>query len=287
MKNLTCVVTIILTINLVAAQDEDSTPALTKEEKSQRRLDFLNQTIQKFSVRQQTVPETIARPPEVAAVRWINPQSGSRDGILSIFNAGGRPVCMAQLGIYSGGNAIHEFHVTSDQPFSLLRDDEVMWESAVPTLKFQKLSESPEPRPNPLQRTVQMRRLAAEFEVWDDHGWTRTVRQKLRLLPRPIYRYTDMNKGVIDGAVFSFALSNDPEAVLILEAVKDNDMTHWQYAFSPVTIYALEAHRNGSIAWSASERRVFNTGHLGQFVGDYRSEADDPDLKPLLPTGDQ
>lgn len=123
----------------------------------------------------------------------------------------------------------------------------------------------------------------AEFEVWDDHGWTRTVRQKLRLLRQPIHRYSDSSKGVVDGAVFSFALANDPEALLILEAIEDEDGIKWQYAFSPVTIYALEAHRNNQLAWSVEERRVFNRGYQGQYVGDYQMPSNAPDLKRLLP----
>lgn len=193
---------------------------LTEAEKSAQRLKFLNEAIQEFHILQSTTPPIIAKPPAIPAVRWINPQSGSRDGILSIFHAGGRPVCMAQLGIYSGGNAIHEFHVTSDSPFQLVQDDTVLWKSLAATIEFDVIAMSDAPRQSAVQRTVQMRRIAAEFEVWDDHGWSKTVRQKLRLLRQPIYRYSDAAKGVVDGAVFSFALANDPEAVLILEAKK-------------------------------------------------------------------
>ena len=36
---------------------------------------------------------------------------------------------------------------------------------------------------------------------------------------------------LIDGAVFAFVQGTDPEAVLLIEAVRRDDRTVWQYAF--------------------------------------------------------
>jgi hypothetical protein len=56
------------------------------------------------------------------------------------------------------------------------------------------------------------------------------------LLPQPVYRYADQSKGIIDGAVFSFAPFNDPEAVLALDAIQSGNATSWQFTFPPVRI---------------------------------------------------
>jgi hypothetical protein len=249
------------------------------------RLAFLKKAVARFSVHQTGDGQAIAKPLAEPAIRWVNPLSNSRDGILSVFAAGGRPVGMAQLAIYHAGNAIHEFHITSDQPFELRRDDTVLWKSKSPTLSFDQLQGVRSPLESESQRLTQMRRIAAEFQVWDDHGWEKTVRQELRLLTQPVYRYSDSGRNVVDGAVFVFALANDPEAVLILEASETDGNRFWQYAFSPVTIYAVEAHRNGGVVWAAKERRVFNKGYITQYVGDYQMATDDPALLPIMPSG--
>ncbi len=180
---------------------------------------------------------------------------------------------------------IHEFHVTSDQPFELLRDDHVMWKSEISTIEFSELEGSSPPSDKKVARTTQMRNIAREFKLWDDHGWKETVRQPLRLMPQPVFRYTDESKNVTDGAVFVYAISNDPEAVLMLEACSKGDKTWWQYAFAPVTIYALEAKRNDEVIWTSPERRVFGRGFESQFVGPYQFASDDAPLKGLLPSG--
>jgi hypothetical protein len=96
-------------------------------------------------------------------------------------------------------------------------------------------------------------------------------REELRLLPRPIYRYDlDAAKAahheLIDGAAFAFAQGTDPEAVLLIEAVRRGDLTTWQYAFGRSTGYTLEAKLGPSVVWNAPVMPTWNDPKLNGVV---------------------
>ena len=270
--------------NHAVGQDDD--PELTEEQKSEARMTFMQEAVARFDMQLPAPDSVTAKGVEKPLLRWVNPHSSSRDGILTAFVADGRPAGMAQLAIYKGGNAVTEFHFTSESPFTFRRDGAQVWKSDKPTISFAKLTDARAPTDTGVRRLIQMRQIAGEFEVWDDHGWTKTVRQQLRLLPQPVYRYEDKSLNVVDGAVFVFALANDPEAVVLVEACEKDGSHWWQYACSPVSIYALEAKRKDEVVWTAPERRVFGRGYMTQYVGPYSMAPGDPDLKSILPKSD-
>ena len=88
----------------------------------------------------------------------------------------------------------------------------------------------------------------------------RAAREELRLLPKPIYRYElDAAKAahpeLVDGAVFAFVQGTDPEAVLLIEAIRRGDGIGWQYAFGRATSYFVEVRVGSSVVWNASTYR--------------------------------
>ncbi|MBI3463409.1 MAG: hypothetical protein HY000_10170 [Planctomycetes bacterium] len=58
--------------------------------------------------------------------------------------------------------------------------------------------------------------------------------EQLRLLTQPLYRFAADASGVIDGALFAYVVSNDPELLLLLEAVRDRatGITGWQFSLA-------------------------------------------------------
>ena len=53
---------------------------------------------------------------------------------------------------------------------------------------------------------------------------------ELRLLTQPLYRYQDETAGILHGALFAFVEANDPEVLLLLEAVGSNvKEPQWRY----------------------------------------------------------
>jgi hypothetical protein len=87
-------------------------------------------------------------------------------------------------------------------------------------------------------------------------GWNadNSDRQELRMMPQWLYRYGREGTACLDGAVYSFAMGTDPEAVLLLEAFKSNeDAYQWQFAFVRQTSGALEGRWKKNVVWTAEK----------------------------------
>ena len=94
-----------------------------------------------------------------------------------------------------------------------------------------------------------MRRLANGFraislETNDEY------QRRLRLLNQPVFRYESPSAKVIDGALFAFVMGTDPEAILVLEAVKHESGTRWRYAVARFTHQPLEVRRGQEAVWT-------------------------------------
>ena len=50
--------------------------------------------------------------------------------------------------------------------------------------------------------------------------------------------------------MFAFVQGTDPEAVLMVEAVRKGDRTSWQYAFARATGYSVQAKLGPSVVWT-------------------------------------
>jgi hypothetical protein len=263
---------------------QENIDAVSDAPKSAERFKFLQTAIQRFSVRVMDGDDKVPAPLIVEPLlRYQNPLTSSKDGILVAFSRGGRPDVLATLVLSGEKAAVHEFYAIGNQQVEVLRDERVLWQSPLLEHKFQDLDEVQPPAETATLRAIQMRKLAEEFEVIDDHGWKVKTRQPLRLLRQPVHRYSDANAGIIDGAVFAFVLGTDPEAELLLEAYQGDAGPRWRFAFSPQTIYALQSLRHDSVVWQVPERRVFCNSTAEQYVCPYQFAPDDVPLAGMLP----
>ena len=252
-------------------------------DKAAKRFEFMITAMQRFQVH--VLGEANEDSPLVATplLRYQNPLSSSKDGILVAFSRGGRPDVLATLSPQSASNVVHEFYNTSGAPLEIRREERTIWSAPPIEMKFQDLTDARLPAPTPALRVIQMRQIAEEFKIMDDHGWKTTVRQPLRLLRQPVHRYADVERGIIDGAIFSYVLGTDPEANLLLEAYNTDGGPRWRFTFSPQTIYALQAYRDDHLVWEIAERRIFCNSTAVQYVCPYRFAQDDVSLKGLMP----
>jgi len=169
----------------------------------------------------------------------------------------GRPGAAAQVFLLndarrSDGQWRHEFTSLSTGTFTASEGGKPRWMPMVPGVTFQPIPGAPKPADTPQQRLRQMHALAAEFHAEDDfwgRGWN-----ALRLLPKPISRYGKAGGTPEDGAHFTFVLGTDPEAFLFIEARPGAKGLEWQYAFAPMTCWALKAKHKGRPVWSLTQR---------------------------------
>lgn len=186
-------------------------------------------------------------------LRWANNARGSEDGATVLFIHGGRPIAAACV-FPLRGFIEHEFDAIHGRDISARRkgDSDLVWQPGPPNLKAAPVPEAPTPERTPAGRLRQMKSLAEQFQA-SMLGWNPGdgVREELRLLPRPLYRYElPKDSDLLDGAVFAFVTGTDPEALLLLEATK-GDTPAWQYTFIRRTSAGLEARHRDKIVWTA------------------------------------
>ena len=249
----------------------DAAAAAKEAEAVQRkaRVDFLVEAIKHFEVRvgEDRVESKLNPKPLLV---WNNPVSGTRIGILAMFSRNDRPDVIAQFSFNSPTTVINEFHNFYGTDLEMKRGESTLWTPSTSSTKWNELPNADIGAETPQQRLIQMRRLAESFVVEDNFGWDKKELNQLRLLPTPVYRYGNPADEVVDGAVFVYALGTDPEAILILECVKKDEMRGWRYSVGPMSIYPITAKLGDEVVYEIGERKQFGVKNSVQYVCPYQ-----------------
>jgi hypothetical protein len=190
---------------------------------------------------------------------YTNPvRVNDQHGAIFLWTEGGRPAVIGS--IWSSVNrqnpairfVTHEWHSLSVDPqVTATRNDVQVWTSSEPGVAWQRLEGEPPPAATAPQRLVQMRsivrRYAVAIEVQGESD--------LRLLERPLYRYpakiNDAHAdGALDGAIFAFTMTTDPELLILLEDRQEQDTTAWHIAFARFGNKAMKVKTGDLTVWS-------------------------------------
>ena len=78
------------------------------------------------------------------------------------------------------------------------------------------------------------------------------VREEVRLLPRPLHRYSDPGSGLQDGAIFAFATNGtNPDCLIVIELDgKELSRAVWKYAPVRMTVAQLSVRLDQKEVWS-------------------------------------
>jgi hypothetical protein len=160
-----------------------------------------------------------------------------------------RPVVVAAITNVYGARRVMEteIHSLSTGLPLMTQSGQVVWEPQRSGVEWKPIPGAPKPGRSAAARLTQMRSLAAQYVVT---GVYAGMKEELRLLPQPIYRYASEKQGVMDGALFAFARGTDPDAFLMLEARQVADGLEWQYALIRFCSHcSLVAVREGQQVW--------------------------------------
>jgi hypothetical protein len=197
--------------------------------------------------------DTSAKMTSKSVLRWTNNERDSQSvGVVMLWIDGVRPA--AVMATYNWmGNIFHEFDVLSRSPVIARQDGALVWQPKA-GLEFQPVPGAAAVEMNSGARLRQMKEISEQFEA-TMLGWRadNSDRAELRRLPHQLYRYQSESSDVIDGAIFAFVMGNDPEAMLLIEAVKRNNQTEWQYAFVRQTSGGLEGRYKNRIVWTVDK----------------------------------
>lgn len=186
-------------------------------------------------------------------LRWTNNERDSQSvGVVVLWIDRGQPTAAMATYNWMGG-IYHEFDLLSRSSVVAKQDGAAIWQPKM-GLKFQQIPDAPAVEMNALTRLRQMKEISEQFEA-TMLGWRsdNSDRAELRRLPRELFRYQPESTDVIDGAVFGFVLGTDPEALLLIEAVKQKEQPEWQFAFVRQTSGSLEGRHKNHVVWTVDK----------------------------------
>jgi len=204
-------------------------------------------------------------------LNWSNPARNGENGSVFLWTDNDRPVAIGTCFTYTYDGEErrkHAFHVLCDDRLNVTHRDRPIWKPNAGGIVFKTLLGSPTPGANTAQRNRQLRSLARKFEVALTQKNGR--KEQCRLVPQPLYRY-ESRDGANVGAVFSFAVGTDPEALLLLNVANDTDgKPAWHYGVARFTFYPLEAKLGEESVWNVDQSESLTSSILTR--PDYHSQ---------------
>ena len=185
-------------------------------------------------------------------LRFTNTVGASKDGAVFLWlGEHDRPEVAAQVFLKRDGGWWHELSSLSQKPLLGEARGATAWNPPRGGVELKPIAGAPKPAETEEQRLRQMRahpRLRPRRRL-SARGW-----QTLRMLTKPFARYGDQSPELIDGALFCYVLTTDPEAYLLLEARHGKNGPEWQYGLAPMTVYPLRASLKGAEVWNLPYR---------------------------------
>jgi hypothetical protein len=272
-------VLICLTIPLlVSGRVGADEPAQSEEDEARReRLAFITRTFHEFELFTQDNPDKQLARTGQPILRYGNPvRNFFSDHAVYLWLQGDRPIAVGAISIRGKGTLWREFCSLSDEPLRCVYNGRDIWTPQSGGLIGQSFTDAPTPATSPALRLAQMRQLARRFSVIMQESDNQPDEvTMLRLMSQPLYRWSDEQAGVVDGALFSFSETTDPEALVMLELVRPPGQTNpvWQFSCQRMTSRPVVFRLDDREIWFQkgywANPRSLNDSYAEKIFGDY------------------
>jgi hypothetical protein len=195
-------------------------------------------------------PDVTFKLHEPAVQNFTNPERNQERGSVFVWLDDGRPAVLGQFfrfNIRGERPKKHALHTTSAGPLEATFHDRLAWTPEVPGVEWAPFPSAPKVAATRTERQLQMRQIARAFRVklHDPRGEV----SDLRLAARPLFEYSAPKAGIADGALFSFMIATDPEAILMVEASDDQGRPGYRYAIARFHFWKLTANLGDRTVW--------------------------------------
>jgi hypothetical protein len=250
---------------ILAFSARTSTPGPQEVDDAAARLELMKKSVGGYRLRPADGPGDAYRLRPDPVLRFTNPVGNSRDGAVFLWlGEGDRPAAAVQVQERRDGLWFHELSSLSTVPLIANSAESPDWAPSRAGIEFRAVPGAPRPAGAAEQRLRQMQELVRGFTAEDD--FQRKSWQPLRVLTRPLARYGKPGSGPIDGCLFGYVLTSDPEVLLMIEAGQGPDGPEWRYAFAPMTVYPVRGSWKGKEVWNLPFRpRPASTGPAEPF----------------------
>jgi hypothetical protein len=265
-------VILMLTLGL-AGQPGARGQEVSKE--SATRLEFMKQAVAAHTLRPADDSSVTFRLRAEPALRFNNSVGTVTDGTIFFWvDEKDRPVAAVQVYRTTSGSWHQAFSSLSTVPLSAGR----VWNPARSGVEFKPVPGAPTRAASAEQRLRQMRELEEGFNA--EMNLELKTWHKLRALTKPLYRYGKAGSDIVDGGVFGFVLTTDPEVYLLLEARTGKSGLEWQYAFAPEASAPIRCTWKGKEAWNFEFSGADNHSRAPYF--DWGFSQDPPGVSSVL-----
>jgi hypothetical protein len=174
------------------------------------------------------------------------------DGTIWVWGKVGRPMVLAGIFFDSPRSGVEKWSCEllslADGPVAVAGKPGWEWKPAKSDIEWNLLPDAPAAAETPALRARQMKEIARRFTASETFSPTRT--DQLRLMDRPLYRYADSDRGLIDGTLYSFAAGTNPEVLLLLECRADAEKNAaWNCGLARMTAAECEARLDDKLFW--------------------------------------
>ena len=145
------------------------------------------------------------------------------------------------------GHTWLEFKSVSLSPLTAMYKGTIEWQPRLAGVEYALVAGAPEPDKSSAKRLSQMRSLLEPFSA--SVSDPKNGRQILRLLSQPLYRYSQPERGILDGGLFAFVLTTNPEFLVVVEAQTIAGKPQWVYSPVRFTGRQCELLINNQQAW--------------------------------------
>ncbi|MGE5193805.1 MAG: hypothetical protein ACM3U2_15015, partial [Deltaproteobacteria bacterium] len=141
----------------------------------------------------------------------------------------GRPACLLAMEQYGGQWWFELISLSSGKLTA--EAGTLKWAPQSPGVELQAFPDAPRPAKEATRRVSQMKDLLTKLQAHEvGRGGTR---YELRLMPKPLLRYSDPDEKLLDGGLFAFSYGTNPELLAVVEAHGETAETAtWQIGFA-------------------------------------------------------
>lgn len=188
-------------------------------------------------------------------LKWNNPVRRTEDGAVLLWTDRGRPGAVASFYQYKSEGEVreaHEFASFATEPLTARVDEgQPVWAPRIGLIPTP-IPDAPRPAGGAAERSRQARSLAREFRAYYDNP---PDQSEVRPLPQPLYHFDAdaARPEVLDGSLFAFVHTTDPEVLLLIEAraTAGGGLPAWHYAIARMTMVNVVVRHKDREVWRA------------------------------------
>ena len=236
----------------VEGQDNDPQPEGSKERLDGMRRLAERVKLSEFTDRTKTRPVALRTEP---LHRYGDRARGILDGTIWAWGERGRPIAILKVELWpdrDDGRGRWSFGISTTGPALVSTEffDGLTWSSSEPGIELRAVPDAPRPADSPGARLAQAKAISRRLSAHAEHPRV-PGGIELRLLPTPILRYADPDTGLLDGVMFAFVSTTNPETLVFIEAWDRGERSSaWRYGFARQGTSGVTVSDDRKVTWT-------------------------------------